>query len=253
MPRKLSEGRRSFGPVVPIRPLRSSSVPGCIRLDTNIQRRPQLESEIASCQKPHGNSLRDFSQVVGGFVLTSKPEVAYRSGGPSLYGSVRDSDRKIVCCVIHIAIHNSDAYAVLLMTCRAVRALLCRRKYLQPADCHGRGREFESRRPRHSFQGVTGRDTGNSNPQLNPQIHGTVLVIPAAVRNSPCAARASSLSSWCTDRASSGFCCDAGFVERFSVRLSLCSPASFISCDTDCEVRSVLSQKKSSANLPRSG
>ena len=34
--------------------------------------------------------------------------------------------------------------------------------------CHGRGREFESRRPRHSFQGVAGRDTGNSNPRLNP-------------------------------------------------------------------------------------
>ncbi len=36
--------------------------------------------------------------------------------------------------------------------------------------CHGRGREFESRRPRHSFQGVTGRDTGNSNPQSNPHL-----------------------------------------------------------------------------------
>jgi hypothetical protein len=36
--------------------------------------------------------------------------------------------------------------------------------------CHGRGCEFESRRPRHSFQGVTGRDTENSNPQLNPQL-----------------------------------------------------------------------------------
>ena len=36
--------------------------------------------------------------------------------------------------------------------------------------CHGRGREFESRRPRHSFQRVTGRDTGNSNPQSNPHL-----------------------------------------------------------------------------------
>ncbi len=33
--------------------------------------------------------------------------------------------------------------------------------------CHGRGREFEFRRLRHFF---TGRDTGNSNPQLNPQL-----------------------------------------------------------------------------------
>ncbi len=36
--------------------------------------------------------------------------------------------------------------------------------------CHGRGREFESRRPRHSFQGVAGSDAGDSNPQLNPQL-----------------------------------------------------------------------------------
>ena len=36
--------------------------------------------------------------------------------------------------------------------------------------CHGRGRGFESRRPRHSFQRVTGCDTGNSNPQSNPHL-----------------------------------------------------------------------------------
>jgi|HubBroStandDraft_2_1064218.scaffolds.fasta_scaffold598879_2 hypothetical protein len=36
--------------------------------------------------------------------------------------------------------------------------------------CHGRGRGFESRRPRHSFQAIAGRDTGNSNPQLNPRL-----------------------------------------------------------------------------------
>jgi hypothetical protein len=40
----------------------------------------------------------------------------------------------------------------------------------QPPRCHGRGREFESRRPRHSFQGVIGRDTKNSYPQFHPQL-----------------------------------------------------------------------------------
>ena len=36
--------------------------------------------------------------------------------------------------------------------------------------CHGRGRGFESRRPRHSFQRVIGRDTENSYPQSHPQL-----------------------------------------------------------------------------------
>ena len=44
--------------------------------------------------------------------------------------------------------------------------------YITALPCHGRGREFESRRPRHSFQGVTGRDTGNSSPQL--LVHGLI-------------------------------------------------------------------------------
>jgi hypothetical protein len=46
--------------------------------------------------------------------------------------------RKILS-VIYIAIHNNVAHGVLRRTYRAVRALPCRRKYAQPANCHGRG------------------------------------------------------------------------------------------------------------------
>jgi hypothetical protein len=50
--------------------------------------------------------------------------------------------------------------------------------YTTTLPCHGRGREFESRRPHHSFylclrpltKGVIGRDTENFYPQSHPQL-----------------------------------------------------------------------------------
>jgi hypothetical protein len=56
---------------------------------------------------------------------------------------------------------------------------LSRLMFFPAKNCHGRGRGFESRRPRHSLPGVTGRDTGNSNPCLSPVVQCNVRIIPA--------------------------------------------------------------------------
>jgi hypothetical protein len=61
-------------------------------------------------------------------------------------------------------------------------------------DCHGRGRGFESRRPRHSFKDLGMIGLQSFNPQLNPQFYCTNEVIPTAFRNTPWATRVSSLS-----------------------------------------------------------
>ena len=57
------------------------------------------------------------------------------------------------------------------------RGLVSRFKTFQGGRCHGRGREFESRRPRHSFQRVIGRGT-------EPSTDGKRSVCPPF--SSPC-------------------------------------------------------------------
>lgn len=54
--------------------------------------------------------------------------------------------------MVHIAAFKSVGYDLFARTCRAVGAPVCARICVGPANYHGRGRRFESRRPHDSFK-----------------------------------------------------------------------------------------------------
>jgi len=64
---------------------------------------------------------------------------------------------KVSCSDFQISVH-SHSYRQVSITYRVERF------------CHGRGREFESRRPRQLFQGLREQSPQKSNPQFNPQL-----------------------------------------------------------------------------------
>ncbi len=83
-----------------------------------------------------------------------------------------------VPCVITLPFYPVQAY---YFQCRAVqerasqfapnsnpslqfRALCCIEMHPQAVNCHGRGRGFESRRPRHSFHSLTAESEKNLGP-----------------------------------------------------------------------------------------
>src|SRR5271165_809376 len=69
-------------------------------------------------------------------------------------------------------------------------------------NCHGRGRGFESRRPRHHSQSTYGMVARKSRSTIrSTQHHCTAPEVMSASRTCPWAARASSLSS-CVQRSS---------------------------------------------------
>jgi hypothetical protein len=106
--------------------------------------------------------------------------------------------------------------------------------------CHGRGREFESRRPRHSFEGVTGRDTENFNPQFNPQLSVHCGAHPHGGQEfALCGPRFIAVFLRIQIGCGLNLAVTQDSLNDFLVGPSICSLASCLVCDTNCEVRTV--------------